>query len=65
MDIRKELWGTAPDGKEIFLYTMKNTKKDILLEIVVSILKTSMNVLMTSIVLRLVNIKRNFCMILG
>ncbi|MGN0202128.1 MAG: aldose epimerase family protein [Candidatus Cryptobacteroides sp.] len=24
MDIRKELWGTAPDGKEIFLYTMKN-----------------------------------------
>ena len=26
MDIRKELWGTAPDGKEIFLYTMKNAK---------------------------------------
>ncbi len=24
MEIKKELWGTAPDGKEIFRYTMKN-----------------------------------------
>ncbi len=24
MAINKELWGTAPDGKEIFLYTLKN-----------------------------------------
>ena len=24
MAITKELWGTAPDGKEIFLYTLKN-----------------------------------------
>ena len=24
MDITKELWGTAPDGKEIFRYTLKN-----------------------------------------
>ena len=24
MDIKKELWGTAPDGKEIFLYTLTN-----------------------------------------
>lgn len=25
MDIRKKLWGTAPDGKEILLYTMTNS----------------------------------------
>ena len=24
MAITKELWGTSPDGKEIFLYTLKN-----------------------------------------
>ena len=24
MDITKELWATTPDGKEIFLYTLKN-----------------------------------------
>jgi len=24
MDIKKELWATTPDGKEIFLYTLKN-----------------------------------------
>ena len=24
MDIKKELWGTTPDGKEIFLYTLTN-----------------------------------------
>ena len=24
MEIKKELWGQAPDGKEIFLYTLKN-----------------------------------------
>ena len=24
MDIKKELWGVAPDGKEIFLYTLTN-----------------------------------------
>ena len=24
MAIHKERWGTAPDGKEIFLYTLKN-----------------------------------------
>ena len=24
MDIQKELWGTAPDGKEIYRYTLKN-----------------------------------------
>ncbi|MBR1569188.1 MAG: galactose mutarotase [Bacteroidales bacterium] len=24
MDIKKELWGTSPNGKEIFLYTLKN-----------------------------------------
>ena len=24
MEITKELWGTAPDGKEIFRYTLKN-----------------------------------------
>ena len=25
MTIQKELWGTAPNGKEIYLYTLKNT----------------------------------------
>ena len=24
MNITKELWGTTPDGKEIFKYTLKN-----------------------------------------
>ncbi len=24
MDIKKELWGTTPEGKEIYLYTLKN-----------------------------------------
>ena len=24
MEITKELWGTAPDGKEIYKYTLKN-----------------------------------------
>ena len=24
MKITKELWGTSPDGKEIFLYTLEN-----------------------------------------
>ena len=26
MAIRKELWGTAPCGKEIYLYTLENDK---------------------------------------